>query len=294
MLQKSAVAQYAAANPDTTELLSSGRLRFTETGMEFSATATTEQLKAYHKGRAYQRAVRRAADAKFDFDALRPYIVPHRERDDRHFLYCTLTRHTLPRNAATVQGHMAGRQYKARLAEAQKEELRRLEERERKAAKRAAVARGKAAQGNKTKNNDSAEQMNDDSDAEMIDHDDNGPVSDEDVLDGILSDSQEEDVAQDSESDDESNGENSDGMEDVRKPTRSPQAKGGKRARAGRADVKKHNSGQDEMQIAPRKRDGVVAGAVASRKRRVQVMVPKKVRLARQRRKTQMEGSDDV
>eukprot|EP00171_Calliarthron_tuberculosum_P016192 IDg16192t1 len=114
------------------ERTTGGKIRFVVSGMEFPANAPVAQLRAYHEGRALRRARVERANAEYDFSQHLPNIVPHKNHEHK-FLFCHLTKSVLPRDAAKVAAHAAGRRFKNRLAVSQKRDA----ERKRIAAKRA-------------------------------------------------------------------------------------------------------------------------------------------------------------
>lgn len=68
-------------------------------------------LNAYLSGRSYRRALANLENDAYDFSAHQPYIVPHQHRDEKHFLYCTFTKATLPRQTHTVQNHVPSKRF---------------------------------------------------------------------------------------------------------------------------------------------------------------------------------------
>lgn len=177
MVRKSDVALYAAKHPEKTTVLENGKLQFTETGMEFPPDANTTTLNAYAGGRAYRRAIAKAVNDAYDFSVHLPYIVPHKFRNERHFLFCTLTQKTIPRSKETVLNHVEGKRFKRRLAEAEKAKS----ERERIAQRR---KEAKA----RTKENKKSRTVDVDENEDGSDVDEGQDMSDEgDVLEGILS-----------------------------------------------------------------------------------------------------------
>ncbi|CAN8063080.1 unnamed protein product [Agarophyton chilense] len=305
MMPKSDVVRYAGQHPSTTTLLPSGKLRFTQTGMEFPAHADTKTLKVYARGRAYRRALVKKMNEGYDFEQHLPYIVPHKYRDKKHFLYCTLTNKTLPRQKDVVLNHTNGRRFKRRYEEAEKERKKtetRIEKQEKKA-----VAMMK-----------STDPLLGGKQAEGRDDDimRNGHV--QDVLAGLLSsdsESEQEDVemgdAENAESKtadvseeeqdgfqkvDQRNGENLEPMADnssqeelQRHDTRSHKTHG-KRSPSGvqRTLIRAATGTSSE-----RTPSSVKARAFASKKRRrPKTPIPKKMRQARQKRKA--EGTATV
>lgn len=134
MVSQSAIAKYAADNPRTTTLLANGRLKFVYSGMEFSADTPLTALVAYEKGRAYRRAVNRQDAEQMDITEFAPYLMPHKILNERHFLYCTLTKKTVPRLRHKVNEHVSGKRFKKLREEA----VRQREEEEDKREKRKA------------------------------------------------------------------------------------------------------------------------------------------------------------
>lgn len=130
MASQTDVARYAAEHSSTTELLSSGKLQFTKTGMEFAPTTPCKVLEAYAAGRSYKRVVELRASEGYEFAQHEPYIVKHKHRDDKHFLYCKLTDSTLPRRKEVVVGHVSGKRFQRQLknAERTRAEAKRIEE----------------------------------------------------------------------------------------------------------------------------------------------------------------------
>lgn len=104
-------AQFVRDNPTDIEVTAAGKIRFLRTGMEFKASCDGNDLMLYMKGRAMRRAIVREANSEFDFKALEPNIVPHKEKNPDAFLYCVLTRRTLPKNVTAVQKHISGKKY---------------------------------------------------------------------------------------------------------------------------------------------------------------------------------------
>lgn len=116
---QSDVVLYATENPNTTELLDNGKLRFSLSGMEFAPNTKRELLEVYARGRAYRRALWTRENEDYDFAQHEPYIVPHTVRDENHFLFCRLTNSTLPRRKECVEKHIAGRRFRRRFKEAE-------------------------------------------------------------------------------------------------------------------------------------------------------------------------------
>lgn len=128
-MSQSDVARYAAEYSSTTKLLANGKLQFLQTGMEFAAATPRSVLEAYAGGRAYKRALELRASESYNFAQHEPYIVPHKHRDEKHFLFCKLTNSTLPRRKDIVIGHVNGKRFRRRLKEAgeKRAELERIE-----------------------------------------------------------------------------------------------------------------------------------------------------------------------
>eukprot|EP00177_Eucheuma_denticulatum_P003646 GFKZ01006607.1.p1 GENE.GFKZ01006607.1~~GFKZ01006607.1.p1 ORF type:complete len:308 (-),score=62.22 GFKZ01006607.1:804-1727(-) len=119
MVTQSDVARFASENQAITKLLENGKLQFSKTGMEFPANAKYQVLKAYGSGRAYRRAIWARENASYDFAQHEPHIVPHKFRNGDHFLFCTLTKSTIPRRKESVEKHIAGKKFRKRLKEAE-------------------------------------------------------------------------------------------------------------------------------------------------------------------------------
>lgn len=175
MVSQSDVVRYATEHASTTKLLSNGKLQFVQTGMEFGATTPRSVLEAYAGGRAYKRALELRTSEDYNFAQHKPFIVPHKHRDEKHFLYCKLTNSTLPRRKDTIIGHVNGKRFQRRLKEAEENraELARIEEKrkeKREKAKEAGRKKRAHAEGD------------DENDAEGGEE-----TEEQDVLEGILS-----------------------------------------------------------------------------------------------------------
>lgn len=177
---QSDVKKYASEHPETTKLLDSGKLQFTQTGMEFPSTATNATLVAYATGRAYRRALWARENEAYDFTQHEPWIVGHKHRDEKHFLYCTLTNKTLPRRKDCVEGHVNGKKFKRRQKEVVEAKERKKEQEQR---RREKIKRGKQRQREEQKE----EEDKKDTEQEMGENEQGG----EDVLAGILDSDQE-------------------------------------------------------------------------------------------------------
>lgn len=198
-MPKSAAAKYAGKHPDTTTLLPNGKLHFTATGMDFPATVTNEVIEAYVNGKAYRRACARKRNQDYDFTQHLPYIVPHKHKNEKHFLYCTLTNVTLPKDSTMVETHINAKKFKRMLQalEAAKEQKKNNTEKRKKKTKE---------QGD--------EENGDMKDVEEKEDEANGNENENgDVLDGILSDDEEE---ENSESDEDDEGNTNEEVADVR------------------------------------------------------------------------------
>ena len=101
------------------ERLESGKIRFVESGMEFPECVSRALLDVYLKGRSLRRARVALANKDFDFEGLRPHIVPSKTKGEKHFLFCHLTRSTLPRDANVVKKHVSGRRFQRRKQESE-------------------------------------------------------------------------------------------------------------------------------------------------------------------------------
>lgn len=182
MLPKTDAAKYAEKNSNTT-LLPSGKLRFDQTGMEFPAHVTTAILNAYATGKSFRRAVARRQNDSYDFTVHEPYILPHKDRDHRHFIYCTLTKATLPRDRAVVQNHVSTKRFTRLRKEAEERKQRQEEHAHKRREKRAQTEKARNAADGKSEPR-SAEANAGETDVPM-EQDGN------DVLDGIISDNDE-------------------------------------------------------------------------------------------------------
>lgn len=162
MIAKSAASKFIKKHRGDVELLENGKVRFKLTGMDFPASVSGEVLESYFNGRSMRRARVAARNENYDFDAHRPNVMPHKHRDENKFLYCHLTGTTLPRDAEVVKGHVTGKRYLRRLAEAEVREV----ERQRIIAKRAERAE-KAKAWKRNKRVDAANTAEAKKDAEM-------------------------------------------------------------------------------------------------------------------------------
>lgn len=184
MVSLSDVARYAAANPETTKLLESGKLQFTKTGQEFPSTASQAILNAYATGRAYRRAIESRANEAYDFSQHQPHIVPHKHRDENHFLYCTLTSSTLPKTKDVVEKHVSGKRFLRRLKEFEQAKKKREElEQARKEKRERAKRKDKSGSGKNTQDGEGEDKP--------------------DVLAGVLSESESDEDGEPSEESDE-------------------------------------------------------------------------------------------
>lgn len=183
MVSQSDIVRYAAENPNLTKLLNNGKLQFTLTGMEFAPNTKRETLEAYAGGRAYRKAIWARENEGYDFVQHEPYIVPHMFRDENHFLFCKLTNSTLPRRKECIQKHVAGKRYQRRLREAEDARA----ENERRETKRLE----NALRARETKQKEETDHMTVDGFTENKDgaKGQRGEEENQDVLDGILSDS---------------------------------------------------------------------------------------------------------
>lgn len=84
-----------------------GRIRCLVTGHEMARSLSA--VKTHFQGRKFKAKVGKWKPA-FDFTQFEPNIVEDRT-NPRHFLYCRLTRSTIPRLAASVEAHVNGRRY---------------------------------------------------------------------------------------------------------------------------------------------------------------------------------------
>lgn len=118
--KKTDVEKYVAEHYETTELLETGKLRFTLTGMEFPRTADMTLLQAYAEGRSMRRAQQASKNLEYDFTQHLPFIIPHREYNPKYFLYCVLTFKTVRRTPEAVRRHVAGKRFARLFAAKQK------------------------------------------------------------------------------------------------------------------------------------------------------------------------------
>jgi hypothetical protein len=168
-----AAARFVEMHADDVEATPGGKIRFALTGMEFpAAAADTTLVSQYLAGPALRRAKIQRENLSFDFDALRPNIVPHKAKNPASFLWCRLTEKTLPRNVTVVRNHISGRKYVAALARQKVAE----DERVRISARRAERADAKAARSREFNDRLTAnvETGKDKSDVESNVGDDNG------------------------------------------------------------------------------------------------------------------------
>lgn len=165
---------YAKEHPDSTTLLPNGKIRFTQSGMEFPANVRTSVLQTYVHGRAFRRALEKMVNDAYDFEQHLPYIVAHPKKDERHFMYCTLTDCTLPRSRDVLVKHTNGKRFKRRFEEAEKRRVQREQHEMNRKKKR----------NNRNKRSDTqgAEEKGDKPDEAM-----NGEANEQDVLDGVFS-----------------------------------------------------------------------------------------------------------
>lgn len=199
MVAKTNVALYAGKHADKVTILENGKLRFTLTGMDFPENTSTEVLEAYAKGQTMRRAINQEKNKSYNFEANEPYVVPHRVRDKNHFLFCKLTKSTVARISYKVDQHVGGKRYQ-KLLKAQKK----LEaERARLAGIRKAKADMRRLARGEQAGADSAKEAKGEK-GEEEDADEEG-----DVLDGILSESEDDDEMGEAE------GDTADGPEDA-------------------------------------------------------------------------------
>lgn len=170
MVSQSDVARYVSRNPSVAKLLENGKLQFTQTGQEFPPNTPKAVLEAYAAGRAYRRALAARENESYDFSQHEPHIVPHKHRNDNHFLYCTLTNVTLPKRKQVVENHVGGKRF-----------LRQLKELERAKERR----KGSEIDGKVGEDAEEKAGEKDSGDLEL--------EKEPDVLDGLLSDSEEAD-----------------------------------------------------------------------------------------------------
>ncbi len=83
---------------------------FEVSGQEFDPRVGVATLERYYNGKAYRRACVAAKNAKYDFESLRPHIVPH--KDNPCFLFCWLTRSVLPLDCDVVETHINSNRFK--------------------------------------------------------------------------------------------------------------------------------------------------------------------------------------
>lgn len=292
MAHQSEAAAYAAKHKQATTLLDNGKLRFERTGMEFPASVTTATLEGYVKG-SFRRTIDKKKNDEYDFSAHEPHIVPHAARDARHFLFCKLTKKTLPRNCDDIDRHVKGRRFQFHVKEAE-EKAQIRQEQQRKSRERRAKYAATPKDGAPK---DGAHQGKKDEDKVM---------EEQDVLQGILSD-EEPDVdnsgspEEDEPMMDEDEGpKKKEAMVMSRSPSIKKQRKGASSKAQGSGDTTMFSRQQEP---SPRKRgrkrrnapvesmneetQDQPAAAVSGGKRRVKAMIPKKVRQARQRRRIQ-------
>ncbi len=100
------------------EIAETGRIRCLVTGHEMPRSLIG--VKTHFLGRKFRSKVDQWKPG-FDFAQFEPHIVEERS-NPRHFLFCRLTRCTLPRLAAAVEAHVAGRRFQSALALQKKEE----------------------------------------------------------------------------------------------------------------------------------------------------------------------------
>lgn len=180
------MAAFLEEHENDVEQLENGKIRFKLTGMEFPLNADTALLSRHLQGRAMRRARVAATNAKYDFDAHKPYIVPDRHRDENKFLFCHLTSRTLPKNSKVVEAHVNGKKYKRRLKIA----IEKKQERERILAKRKARAeRAQAARqadnekGEDEDEGDALEESNNSNGKLVLDRNGEGSDSDDQMAD---------------------------------------------------------------------------------------------------------------
>lgn len=179
------VERYSEEHSEQVTLLENGKLRFDTTGMEFPSTASRSLLDSYAQG----RAMRRAASKDYDFDAHKPFLVPHKDRSENHFLYCTLTEKTVPRIQHKVEQHTSGKRYQRLLAE----ELRRREV-QREQAERAKEAKRKktsASNGDVSKSEKSIKEIDKNRDENRDDYSDDNEAIDA-TLAALVSDDEDD------------------------------------------------------------------------------------------------------
>lgn len=90
------------------EILPTGRLKCTNTGHEL--VADLQYVKQYMEGKKYQKYLTMYST---DYSKYEPYIVTH--RDNPKFLFCNLTKVTLPKKEEVVDRHVQSRKYQAGL-----------------------------------------------------------------------------------------------------------------------------------------------------------------------------------
>ena len=86
------------------------KIVFEVSGQEFDPSVGVKALERYYNGKAYRRACVAAKNAEYDFESLKPHIVPH--KDNPQFLFCWLTRSVLPLNCDVVKNHVNSRRFK--------------------------------------------------------------------------------------------------------------------------------------------------------------------------------------
>ena len=112
------VGAFLKAHSGFWEEMEGGRIRCLVTDHEMARSLPA--LKAHFEGRRFRNKVSKWKPG-FDFAQFEPYIVPDKS-NPKHFLYCRLTKRTLPRLAKDVEAHVQGRRYRSNLALQKREE----------------------------------------------------------------------------------------------------------------------------------------------------------------------------
>ena len=101
---------------------------------EFPANTDLDLLKRYYYGKAYRRACLEVANKEYNFKQHLPFLVEH--RGSSKFLFCELTRKTLPLDCHVVENHVNSTKYLRLKEEAEKRiaERKRVFEKKRKIA----------------------------------------------------------------------------------------------------------------------------------------------------------------
>ncbi len=76
---------------------------------EFPRNCDLDLLKRYYYGKAYRRACVEVANKEYDFKQHLPFIVEH--RGSSKFLFCELTRKTLPLDCQVIENHVNSKKY---------------------------------------------------------------------------------------------------------------------------------------------------------------------------------------